>query len=136
MKKLNIPLIHFPHDYPALENISESIEKLGTGTEIDIVNWKEFSYKPRENLFIAYTEKEIILKYRVTEKYVSALHTDINNPVYEDSCVEFFISTGNGFYYNIEFNCIEIRMLVMACSGKDEKISINQSFLPFVHYQA
>jgi hypothetical protein len=106
MKKLNIPLIQLPKDYTSLDKVSESLEKFGICTEIDIINWKKFSYKPEVKLFCAYTEKEILLKYIVAEKNILALHTDINAPVFEDSCVEFFISPGNGFYYNFEFNCI------------------------------
>jgi Carbohydrate-binding family 9 len=106
MKKLNIPLLQLPKDNTSMDKVSEFLEKYGVGTEIDIVNWENFNYKPDVKLFCAYTEMNILLKYIVTEKNVLAFHTDINAPVFEDSCVEFFISTGNGFYYNFEFNCI------------------------------
>jgi hypothetical protein len=49
----------------------------------------------------------ILLKYRVTESQVRAVHTGFHKPVWEDSCVEFFISLPEDpAYYNFEFNAI------------------------------
>ena len=49
----------------------------------------------------------ILLKYIVQEPQVRALNTDFNSTVWEDSCVEFFISLeGDVNYYNFEFNAI------------------------------
>jgi hypothetical protein len=56
---------------------------------------------------IGYTENEILLKYYITEECFKAEKTETNQAVYEDSCVEFFVSPGNeGIYYNLEFNGI------------------------------
>jgi len=106
MKKLYINKLEFTTDWPNLDEVSTVIEKHGTETNISVVNWSDYSYSPEVNLFIAYTNNEILLKYRVFEQYVLAMNTCINSPVYKDSCVESFISSGNGFYYNFEFNCI------------------------------
>jgi hypothetical protein len=47
------------------------------------------------------------LQYAVTEAHLQAAHGKTNEPVYQDSCVEFFISFDDGaLYYNFEFNCI------------------------------
>ena len=105
-KNLKIPKIQFDDNFPDLRKISKTIEEYGTKTEISEVNWQDYSYKPGVTLFCAYTQKEILLKYCVSEKYICARHTAVNSPVYEDSCVEFFISAGKGPYYNFEFNCI------------------------------
>lgn len=49
----------------------------------------------------------ILLKFRVTEPHVRAIHTEFNSPVWEDSCVEFFIALKDDpAYYNFEFNAI------------------------------
>jgi hypothetical protein len=49
----------------------------------------------------------IHLEYRVREPQVRAVNTGFNTPVWEDSCVEFFISfDGGAHYYNLEFNAI------------------------------
>jgi len=105
-RKLDFTKLHFADDYPDLDQVSAAIEKLGTMAEISEVNWQSYRYKPEVHLFGGYTEHEILLKYRVTENHILARHVGINAPVHTDSCVEFFISSGNGHYYNLEFNCI------------------------------
>lgn len=73
---------------------------------IDRVNWKEYDYVPEVGFKIAYTDDAILLKYTVKEKYIKANSLFPNEPVYKDSCVEFFISFDEQKYYNFEFNCI------------------------------
>lgn len=69
--------------------------------------WSENGYFPEVSFSMAYTSSSILLKYWVTENYAEARHTQVNDLVYKDSCVEFFISFDNGAnYYNLEFNCI------------------------------
>lgn len=60
----------------------------------------------------------IDLQYHVEEPGVRATQTRFNSPVYEDSCVEFFVSFPgeDGSYYNFEFNCIGT---VLGGYGKD-----------------
>ncbi|MCK5672733.1 MAG: hypothetical protein KAH95_05120 [Spirochaetales bacterium] len=106
MKKLDIPEFKFTTLWPDLSEVSYVIEKHGTETDISVVNWQNYGYRPEVIIFSGYTNNEILLKYRVEEQYVLGRNTCINSPVYKDSCVEFFISSGNGFYYNFEFNCI------------------------------
>ncbi|MDX2432061.1 MAG: carbohydrate-binding family 9-like protein, partial [Bacteroides sp.] len=49
----------------------------------------------------------ILLKYLVEEPQVRAVNTNFNTPVWEDSCVEFFLSLErDNNYYNFEFNAI------------------------------
>ncbi len=49
----------------------------------------------------------ILLKYLVQEPQVRAVNTEYNSPVWEDSCVEFFLALeGDSSYYNFEFNAI------------------------------
>lgn len=55
---------------------------------------------------IAYDESMIYLKFFVQESNTKAVNKNFNEPVYEDSCVEFFISFDEQHYYNLEFNCI------------------------------
>ncbi len=96
-----------------LENSIPSLEELSSLMDnekrysIDTINWKRYNYKPEVRFSIAYSNNEIFLKYYVTENYFKAEHTGSNQNVYEDSCVEFFISPeGDSFYYNFEFNGI------------------------------
>lgn len=73
---------------------------------VQVINWKEFSYKPQVNFRIAHVKNEIWLKYYVKEKHIRAKETRTNGDVYKDSCVEFFISPEGKEYYNFEFSCI------------------------------
>ena len=76
---------------------------------IDCVNWTEFQYKPEVRFKISNDATKIYLRFEVREKYIRAVETDINGKVYQDSCVEFFISPlSDGNYYNFEFNCIGV----------------------------
>lgn len=73
---------------------------------IDVVNWKDHPYKPEVSFRIAHTGREILLHYKVKEASVRAVAAGDNGNVWEDSCVEFFVSPdGNDNYYNFECNC-------------------------------
>ena len=74
---------------------------------VDVINWKDFDYKPDVKFSISYTRHEILLKYYVTEQWFKAEKTETNQEVYEDSCVEFFVApSDDGIYYNFELNAI------------------------------
>lgn len=73
---------------------------------IAMVNWKEYYYVPKVSFKIAYTTESILLYYEVIEKHIRAAYLSSNEPVYKDSCVEFFVSFDGSNYYNFEFNCI------------------------------
>jgi hypothetical protein len=90
----------------SIEHTSEELN-LQDKHKIDQLAWEQFSYKPEVDFVIAYDENHLLLKYFVKEKQIKAIYTAINDPVYKDTCVEFFISFGNEKeYYNFEFNCI------------------------------
>ena len=74
---------------------------------VNNVNWKEaYPYCPQVEFGIAYTDKALLLHYRVTEESVRAVAGHDNGPVWEDACVEFFsMPGGDDVYYNIECNC-------------------------------
>ena len=73
--------------------------------KIDTVNWNEFPYKPEVEFRAAHTGDSLILNYRVTEEAVRAAAQTDNGPVWEDSCVEFFVTFDDKKYQNIECNC-------------------------------
>jgi hypothetical protein len=107
MKTLNIRKIEFTSEYPALDEISKKFDELNIRNQIKEINWKDFDYKPEVTFSAGYTEKELLLKYYVTEQYFKAEKTESNQMVCEDSCVEFFVSPcDDGIYYNFEFNGI------------------------------
>lgn len=73
---------------------------------VETVNWPEVApYKPDVKFRIAHTGGEILLQYVVSENHVRAAAAGDDGPVWEDSCVEFFMSLPSGNYYNVECNC-------------------------------
>ena len=68
---------------------------------LDVVNWKDYPYKPEVSFRIAHTGREILLHYKVKEASVRAVASGDNGRVWEDACVEFFVSPeGDDRYYN------------------------------------
>lgn len=74
--------------------------------KIDSLNWSDWPYRPEAAFRIAHTGDAILLHYVVSEEAVRAVATEDNGRVWEDSCVEFFVSpVDDGIYYNVECNC-------------------------------
>jgi hypothetical protein len=107
MKIAEVKKIDLKEDYPDLNEVSKKMDEQKDLLMIDTLNWKGYDYKPAVELAIAYSDKEIFLKYFVTENFFKAEKTETNQMVCEDSCVEFFVSPeDDGIYYNLEFNGI------------------------------
>ncbi|WP_431198725.1 carbohydrate-binding family 9-like protein [Mucilaginibacter sp. P19] len=74
---------------------------------VGIVPWPDYDYKPDVHFAIACSNDCFMLKYYVKEKAIKASCYKPNEPVHQDSCVEFFIGFGTELeYYNFGFNCI------------------------------
>jgi cellulose/xylan binding protein with CBM9 domain len=93
----------YENELEEMDLLMDSIEK----HSLDYVPWPAFSYKPEVVFSISYTSDCIMLKYYVKERCIRAVNGNTNDPVYQDSCVEFFIDFNDGKgYYNLEYNCI------------------------------
>lgn len=69
--------------------------------------WPGKGVKPDVEFKMAYGDDAFFLKYTVSEKHFRAVYKQTNDPVWNDSCVEFFIGfEENGAYYNFEFNAL------------------------------
>ncbi|WP_316813415.1 carbohydrate-binding family 9-like protein [Pedobacter heparinus] len=68
--------------------------------------WKEFTVSDVHACFVIVQGSDCIaLKYYVREPFSKPVYFNANDPVYKDSCVEFFIGFNNDpAYYNFEFN--------------------------------
>ena len=107
MKTLEISSLVFSSSPTDWEEISQQLNKLGHEQKIDITPWSKYPYKPEVKFKIAYLKSDIYLKFYVKEKSIRAVNSHINDNVWEDSCVELFISpSSEDVYYNFEFNCI------------------------------
>jgi len=63
-------------------------------------------HRPRTLAKLLYGSAGISGIFRVEDRYVRNVHTEYMDPVYRDSCVEFFFRPGTGSgYFNFEFNC-------------------------------
>jgi len=90
------------------------------------VNWKIYPYSPTVTFKIGYADNSIILKYNINERHVKACYTEHNDPVYKDSCVEFFISFDGKHYYNFEFNCIGSALVAYGTQDKASRVFLSK----------
>lgn len=87
------------------------------------INWNKYPYKPEVRFRIAYTDDAFLLHFEIHENAVRAVTAADNGAVWEDSCVEFFVSPfGDHSYYNFEFNCIG-KMLLQGGKKGDRKMA-------------
>lgn len=101
---IEVPFLDTVSQYSAIENISTELNNL-VPHKISYAPWALFPYKPDCEFSIAHNGDCIFLKYFVSEDYILARYMQPNDPVYRDSCVEFFIAfAGDDHYYNLEFN--------------------------------
>ena len=106
MEKLNVSFLDSASKEVALQEISFILDNFERNL-IEVAPWPDFTYKPKASFSIGYNLDCIFLKFFVTENSVRAMHRSSNEPVSEDSCVEFFISfDSDKTYYNLEFNCL------------------------------
>ena len=81
---------------------------------LDVVNWKDYPYKPEVSFRIAHTGREILLHYKVKE------------------ASEFFVSPeGDDRYYNFECNCAG-RLLIQGGAVNERRPTASQEVLGMV----
>lgn len=101
--------IHYISDLDSLPitHWGEVLMQKGSVGNIDVVNWKEFSHLPQTTFFVGYSSTSICIHYKVRGDGLRALFANDHEPVWQDSCVEFFCKRiDQEGYYNFEFNCI------------------------------
>ncbi len=109
MKDLRVPRI------PGASNLSNQDLRdrlLAEGAQGDLSHqpWEAFRRPQGEvsvRFSLAYDLGSIFVLYRIREPELRAMHRELMAPVYEDSCVELFISDpDNKRYVNLEFNAV------------------------------
>jgi hypothetical protein len=132
MKAVEVRKLRFADTIPGLDNISAELDSKCVRYPVDIVNWKDFDYKPTVSFSAGYTLHEIFLKYYVTERWFRAEKTEPNSAVYEDSCVEFFVAPADdGLYYNFEFNALGTCLLGIG-KGRENRIHADSSVISMI----
>jgi Carbohydrate-binding family 9 len=105
MKSIRIPLLDDITLQDSLKKVSNCLDNL-VRIPIQCLPWKSFSYTPEVFFSIGYNDA-IFIKYYVQEDNLKIVYRESNDPVYKDSCVEFFVAFNDGLdYYNLEFNSI------------------------------
>lgn len=126
-KKLKIQKLANEVKNPA--KVAAALDAAGIGfAKIDTVNWTEYPYKPDVEFRAAHTGDALLLNYRCTEDAVRAAAQVDNGPVWEDSCVEFFVSFDGKNYQNVECNC---QGTILSACGPDrnERVAASPQLL-------
>ena len=118
-----------------LESLSDQQlqEALGSveSHSIGCVNWQEFPYRPSVNFRLAHSDKAIAVLFEVSEDHVKAVAMEDNGPVWQDSCVEFFVMGADGKHYtNFEMNCIGTLLAARRTSRHDPAHFTPEQFAP------
>jgi hypothetical protein len=73
---------------------------------IDRFHAASSSHRPVARARLLYDAANLYLRYRVDDCYVVARHAQFQDPVWRDSCVEFFVQPKpSRGYFNFEINC-------------------------------
>ncbi|BDD10721.1 hypothetical protein FUAX_31530 [Fulvitalea axinellae] len=107
MRELSFVKIPAGVDTADLKAVSEFLSQKCDTHKVDNTPWPEqFPYKPEVSFSGAHDGKAVYLRFDVNEQQILATNTEINQEVYQDSCVEFFIAVDDESYYNFEFNAV------------------------------
>lgn len=73
---------------------------------IDQFRAESSDHRPVTEAKLQYDAQGLYGIFRVRDRYVCCRHRRYQDPVYKDSCVEFFFQpSGSAGYFNFEFNC-------------------------------
>ena len=89
-----------------IKTVSEPDFSLAETAKIDCYKWGD-GYEPRAEARLLYVEgKGFALRMTAYEEDPTAVYGNYNDPVYKDSCLEFFVSfdPNGGKYMNFEMN--------------------------------
>jgi len=90
-------------------SLEQVVQQLSSGemTPITCVNWPLVTdYCPDARVSIARDDARVYIMWRVQGEKVRCVSTLDLQPVWEDSCCEFFITLPDGRYMNLECNAI------------------------------
>ena len=98
--------VAFSEHEPSLEDSSDPLWSAAERLEIASFHHRTSSHRPATTARLLYNAAGIFIRFDVRDRYVRCVHTKYQDPVSEDSCVEWFVEPRPGHgYYNIEANC-------------------------------
>jgi hypothetical protein len=105
MKALEIPCLTAYDQNSPVEELALHLNHMDRQS-IGHMPWQDLQLKPAASFVITHGNDAVFLKYFIEEGTLRSTYVRPNDPVYNDSCVEFFIGfEGEEDYYNFEFNC-------------------------------
>lgn len=106
-KTLFIPYLPELDSRPSHDAVAETLARHGAKAPIAEINWADYPERPEAYALVARSDRSLYLYYNNVEWGVRATYTEDGSPVYQDSCVEFFMrKEGDETYMNFEFNAI------------------------------
>lgn len=84
-------------------NVWDNIESIW----VDNFPWDKVGYTPNTEVKLYYTDEYIKIRFTSEEKKVKVEYSKLNQPVFKDSCVEFFFKPApekDNRYFNFEMN--------------------------------
>lgn len=88
--------------------------------------------RPRTRVKLLYDKDNIYVYFHVEDQYVLAKANKHQDPVYKDSCVEFFFTPSDDLtdgYFNIEVNCCGVILMSYQLAKGDAEINISNADL-------
>ncbi|MBK7107066.1 MAG: hypothetical protein IPH62_17475 [Ignavibacteriae bacterium] len=90
--------------------------------------WMNNNYKLKVEVKLSFSSNNIFVYFKVFENEITATYLKINDPVYKDSCVEFFINLfplKSKAYFNFEINAIGTIYVGFGAIGKRKILPID-----------
>jgi len=117
--------------------LSEHLKGSGAAASIGTINWLEYPYAPQVRLYAGYSDTCLWLCYEVKGDFFRAAAIADQDAVWEDCCVEFFVSTemehytGNLdpdkiVYRNFEFNLLGVAFSASGTKNSRELLGQEQ----------
>ena len=126
MSGLKIPYLkEMFHENPS--NLAERLMTSGAIISVDKMNWREFPHQPGVTVYLGCCDQRLWIHYRVVNDFVRAVCRHDQEPVWQDSCVEFFIKQGD-IYRNFEFNSLGVCLSAFG-PGRNSRTPLDEASL-------
>lgn len=107
--------------------------------KVDCFPWDNAGYKPLTEVRLCYTENELRVHFTSYETEIRAVHTNVNDAVHKDSCVEMFFipkPEEDRRYFNIEINAIGTVYTKIGKERKDREVLPNPNWPEMLNVKA
>ena len=119
------------------QDYKAEIKRMGVTVSVDKINWEEYSYQPNVQLFLGYSGTHLWLLFEVKNDFFRAKSLVDQEAVWEDSCVEFFMSVKMDnfesnplpeevLYRNFEFNAVGTCLSAYGSSSDREMLTADE----------